>query len=200
MFNPEIEPYIDYFLAHIPHMASFFFISSGLWKLLNKEKMLNKTKELCNKIPKEDIYTIDLLKLIDKLVLFFAVFSIIVGICILLRLLGFNYGIRYNPYDWINTLFFMTVALPLLGFALNAVRFGSILFYKRKIEKFYSMQNFQPLLDWEHKEVLWFSFRGDAYLTTDEKCIKHMKREMMSFIIIGKFMFYSGLISWCFLL
>lgn len=197
MFNPEIEPYIDYFLAHIPHMASFFFISSGLWKLLNKEKMLNKTKELCNKIPKEDIYTIDLLKLIDKLVLFFSIFSIIVGISILLRLLGFNYGIRYNPYDWINTLFFITVALPLLGFALNAVRFGSILFYKRKIEEFYSMQNFQPLLDWEHKEVSWFNHYT---ITTNEKCIKYMKWEMIIAIIIGKFMFYSGLISWCFLL
>lgn len=199
MFNPEIEPYIDYFLAHIPHMASFFFISTGLWKLLNKSKILNKTKELCDKIPKEDIYTIDLLKLIDKFVLFFAVFSIIVGICILLRILGFNYKIQYNAYDWINTSFFLTIACPFLGISMIALRWGSILFYKRKIEEFYSMQNFQPLSDWEHKEVSWFWF--DYYtITTDEKCIKYMKWEMIIAIIIGKFMFYSGLISWCFLL
>ncbi|MBP5790199.1 MAG: hypothetical protein J6W29_08210, partial [Neisseriaceae bacterium] len=50
----EIEPYIDYVLGHFKHICAFFFIGTGLWKLLRKNKILQESEELIAKIPKED--------------------------------------------------------------------------------------------------------------------------------------------------
>lgn len=79
----------------LSHYFAFYLIAVGIWKLFRWKKLLQTSEEFCAKIDsknpnlqdaweyKNDYWIIDVIKLIDKGILYFAFPAIILGICIL---------------------------------------------------------------------------------------------------------------------
>lgn len=197
MFNPNIEFYIDFIFEHFKYICAFFFIGTGLWKLLRKNKMRQESEELIAQIPKEDDWVINLIKLIDKGIIFFTIPAIIVGIYILLSInqdTQQNHIGIYKFFMWYTFIgFCVNCGFPTIFGTGRSASFGMLSLFKIEIKQWYSEHEYMSMSQWVKIQKL-------EYYNVDDliKWLKYFKKTV-PITMIGKSIFYSGIIILCFL-
>ena len=133
---------------HFSYIFATFFLTLGLVRILWKNKREAYTEKMCQKIPQEDEKIIDLIKKIDKSILFFAYPAIILGLSILIAEFVFhsfdNGDLRKIP-----------LIILMIGLVLNCAPgdgsehyMGMLWILRHDIFGTYEEQKFNPVSEW----------------------------------------------------
>ena len=134
---------------HFSYIFATFFLTLGLVRILWKNKREAYTEKMCQKIPQEDEKIIDLIKKIDKSILFFAYPAIILGLSILIAEFVFhsfdNGDLRKIP-----------LIILMIGLTLNCspsyygakYSMGMLWMLRHDIFDTYEEQKFNPVSEW----------------------------------------------------
>lgn len=196
----------------IGHFFAFYLIAVGIWKLFRWKKVLQTSEEFYKKIDsknpnnedaleyKNDDWIIDVIKLIDKGILYFAIPAIILGFCMLISI-ETDARLVYNAQLHNTTVIIMFIGIVLNcgvgGMHLNSLYWGFINIFKMNIIEYYEIQEFRPKHKWTDAPIRkHVSSDYNAEQLSNE--LKFIKIKVI-ISIIGKCIFYVSAIALCFI-
>ena len=154
---------------YVAFFPGIFLVFIGIWKIIHKKQVLKASEKLCANIPDEDAWIREIIKLIDKGTLYFAIPSIILGICLILE--SMTDLIIFPNHKIHNTLvlvMFIGILLNVsMGRGFKSPNWGILNIFKSDIADWYEIQEFRPMKDWQTspiKNTIYSNYSADGII------------------------------------